>query len=94
MDIEDHKFLEKIRQIAYANPEMAFNIFSACQSGILKREEETRKLAIEWETIAMLAVQRRSPISSDMVIAERISLSKDKAAFNWDHSISALKGAK
>lgn len=83
-------FLFTVRDTCKANPEMVAKVVDAANSGLRDRLDEMRELSANIETVAVLAMARRSK-SIDKSLAAKLRAINGKSCFVWDSDIAKLE---
>lgn len=88
---EEGAFYRTIRKSIEEHPEWTGTAMEAIQNGVSDRLYRERHQRIEWETIAMNAMETRLFKDNKGWLASKIEALKDTASFRWDHIIERMK---
>ena len=82
-------FLFTVRDTCKANPEMVAEVVQAANAGLRDRFDEMRQLSADIETVAMLAMARRTK-DIDKALLAKLKQVNGKSFVNWDTDIAKL----
>ena len=83
-------FLFTVRDTCKANPEMVAEVVQAANAGLRDRFDEMRQLSADIETVAMLAMARRTK-DIDKALLAKLKQINGKSFVNWDSDIAKLE---
>ena len=83
-------FLFTVRDTCKANPEMVAKVVDAANSGLRDRLDEMRKLSADIETVAALAMARRTK-DIDKALLAKLKQINGKSFVRWDSNIAKLE---
>ena len=83
-------FLFTVRDTCKANPEMVAEVVQAANAGLRDRFDEMRQLSADIETVAMLAMARRTK-DIDKALLAKLKQVNGKSFVNWDTDIAKLE---
>lgn len=84
MNDQDLQFLGLVKEYVNKNPELLPFIVNYATQGVLEKNKELSKLAVEFETIAVAACAKRWHNDRLMFIKQKLELVKDKTSMCWD----------
>ena len=85
-------FLFTVRDTCKANPEMVAEVVQAANAGLRDRFDEMRQLSADIETVAMLAMARRTK-DIDKALLAKLKQVNGKSFVNWGSDIAKLEKA-
>ena len=83
-------FLFTVRDTCKANPEMVAKVVDAANAGLRDKFDEMRQLSADIETVAMLAMARRTK-DIDKALLAKLKQVHGKSFVNWDSDIAKLE---
>ena len=83
-------FLFTVRDTCKANPEMVAKVVDAANAGLRDKFDEMRQLSADIETVAMLAMARRTK-DIDKALLAKLKQVNGKSFVNWDSDIAKLE---
>jgi hypothetical protein len=88
---EDIEMLIALRKFARGGPDNVEAAFQSVSSGIRDAMKQARADQIEWETIALTAMDGRLFGSGKKSTAQRIEKIMDRACFDWTSQMDKLE---
>ena len=88
---EEGEFYSKLRGDIAQHPDWVLSAMQAIQSGLKLRIDREINERIEWETIAINAMEARLFKSNKGWLAQKIEKLENTAFFRWSHIIERLQ---
>ena len=93
MTNEEKEFLSEVARRA-KDPEMLKSIILSAVGGIEAESRESRKHAVDMETIAIMCLNQKLYKSNEKYIADMAEKWQDRAGLNWCQQIKDLRREK
>jgi hypothetical protein len=88
---EEIQFYKNLRKDIAQNPEWLASALQAVHQGVEDRLKQEVHMRVEWETVALNAMETRLFNTNKGWLSSKIEALKDKASFRWDHIIERLR---
>jgi hypothetical protein len=88
---EEIQFYKNLRKDIAQNPEWMASALQAIHQGVEDRLKQEVHMRVEWETVALNAMETRLFNTNKGWLSNKIEALKDKASFRWDHIIERLR---
>ena len=87
---EEIQFYQSLRKDISQNPEWMASALQAVHQGVEDRLKQEVHMRVEWETVALNAMDTRLFKSNKSWLRGKIEALKSEASFKWDHIIERL----
>lgn len=91
MEGKEAEFFQMVETAIKENPRWVETAVRAVQSGIVSRIKLEQNDRIEWETVAMNAMEARMFKHNKGWLAQKIEKLEGRSFFRWEHIIERLK---
>lgn len=92
-DPDPVKIYLEVKKAVEAHPSLGIHILQGVTDGLQAAAEKAHNDRIEWETVALVALEGRLFAGSNKgMLADRIESLNPRAAFKWDRLIDRLRG--
>jgi hypothetical protein len=88
---EEIQFYKNLRKDIAQNPEWMASALQAVHQGVDDRLKQEVHMRVEWETVALNAMETRIFNTNKGWLSSKIEALKSKASFRWDHIIERLR---
>ena len=88
---EEIQFYKNLRKDIAQNPEWLASALQAAHQGVEDRLKQEVHMRVEWETVALNAMETRLFNTNKGWLSGKIEALKGKASFRWDHIIERLR---
>jgi len=90
MKQEHYKFLSYVQEYIAENPEVSSYVVQAASAGVTEAMDKIKELALNCESLAVMAMTRRTKNVDSCVLA-KLKQINGKSWMNWDSEIEALE---
>lgn len=83
----------EVKKTVEMHPSLGIHILQGVTDGLQAAAEQAHKDRLEWETVALVALEARLFSGSNKgMLADRIEQLNPRAGFKWDRLIDRLRG--
>lgn len=90
MKQEHYEFLAYVQAYVAKNPELSSYVVQAASAGVTDALDKIKELALNCESLAVLAMSRRTK-SVDSCVLAKLKQINGKSRMNWDSEIADLE---